>query len=95
MKGLTVGILTVLQDDDISAPARVMNVAVILEEDIALQDLCDLPTAFAYIFGLIYTLNLQYPKELRYTIENIQKIFMELGTDLCARDRSLKNKLLP
>ncbi|XP_037620066.1 uncharacterized protein LOC119484944 isoform X3 [Sebastes umbrosus] len=93
-KGLIVGILTVLEDDDSSAPATVINVAVVVEEDIVLQDLPDLPTAFAYLFGLIYALNLQYPKELRYTFETIQKVFMELGTDLSARVRSLKNKLL-
>ncbi|XP_074503190.1 uncharacterized protein LOC141774421 isoform X2 [Sebastes fasciatus] len=93
-KGLIVGILTVLEDDDSSAPATVINVAVVVEEDIVLQDLPDLPTAFAYLFGLIYALNLQYPKELRYTFETIQKVFMELGTDLSARVRSFKNKLL-
>ncbi|XP_074500250.1 uncharacterized protein LOC141772765 isoform X1 [Sebastes fasciatus] len=92
-KGLIVGILTVLEDDDSSAPATVINVAVVVE-DIVLQDLPDLPTAFAYLFGLIYALNLQYPKELRYTFETIQKVFMGLGTDLSARVRSLKNKLL-
>ncbi|XP_037649834.1 uncharacterized protein LOC119502737 [Sebastes umbrosus] len=94
MKGLIVGILTVLEDDDSSAPATVINVAVVVEEDIVLQDLPDLPTTFAYLFGLIYALNLQYPKELRYTFETIQKVFMELGTDLSARVRSFKNKLL-
>ncbi|XP_074500243.1 uncharacterized protein LOC141772766 isoform X2 [Sebastes fasciatus] len=93
-KGLIVGILTVLEDDDSSASATVINVAVVVEEDIVLQDLPDLPTAFAYLFGLIYALNLQYPKELRYTFETIQKVFMGLGTDLSARVRSLKNKLL-
>ncbi|XP_074500282.1 uncharacterized protein LOC141772779 [Sebastes fasciatus] len=93
-KGLIVGILTVLEDDDSSASATVINVAVVVEEDIVLQDLPDLPTAFAYLFGLIYALNLQYPKELRYTFETIKKVFMGLGTDLSARVRSLKNKLL-
>ncbi|XP_035531608.1 uncharacterized protein LOC118338407 [Morone saxatilis] len=64
-KGLTVGILTVLEDDDSSGPASVINVAVTVEEAIVLQDLPDLLIAFAYLFGLIYVLNLQYPKELR------------------------------
>ncbi|XP_027131016.1 uncharacterized protein LOC113744626 [Larimichthys crocea] len=93
MKGLIVGVLTVLEDDDSSGPARVINIAVIVEEDIVLQDLPDLPTAFAYLFGLIYALDLQHAKELRYAFETIQKVFMELGTDLSARVRSLKNKL--
>lgn len=93
-KGLTVGILTVLEDDANAAPQHVVSVAVVVEEEIILQDLPDLPTAFAYLFGLIYALNLEYPKDLRYTFETVQKVFMELGADLSARVRSLKNKLL-
>ncbi|MED6268199.1 hypothetical protein CHARACLAT_019995, partial [Characodon lateralis] len=73
---LTVGILTVLEDDGDSPATNVTNLAVVVEETIILQDLPDLPTAFAYLFELIYTLNLQYPKDLRYTFETIQKIFM-------------------
>ena len=38
--------------------------------------------------------NMKYPKDLRYTFETVRKVFMELGTDLSARVRSLKNKLL-
>ena len=86
------GILSVMEDQS-SAPARLQN-AVVLEEHIVLQDLPDLPTALALLFGLIYALNIQFPKELRYTFEVFQKIFLELGTDLSARVRSLKNKLL-
>lgn len=93
-KGLTVGILTVLEDDDRTMPQSVVSVAVVVEEEIVLQDLPDLPTAFAYLFGLIYALNLKYPKDLRYTFEAVQKVFMKLGTDLSARVRSLQNKLL-
>ena len=92
-RGLIVGILSVMEDHS-SAPARLQNVAVVLEEHIVLQDLPDLPTALALLFGLIYALNIQFPKELRYTFEMFQKIFLELGTDLSARVRSLKNKLL-
>ena len=89
-KGLVAGVLTVLEDVD----GPVVNVAVIIEEIIVLQNLPDLPTAFAYLFGLIYSLNLEYPKEVRHTFEAIQKIFLELGKDLSARVRSFKNKLL-
>ena len=68
--------------------------AVIVEEHIVLQDLSDLPTAVACLFGLICALNLQYPKEMRYTFKTIQKVFMVLGNGLSARVRSLQNKLL-
>ena len=88
------GILTVMEDDSSAPSSRVQNIAVIIEEHIVLQDLPDIPTAVACLFGLIYALNLQYPKELRYTFETIQKVFMGLGTDLSARVRSLQNKLL-
>nr|XP_054591579.1 uncharacterized protein LOC107373993 [Nothobranchius furzeri] len=92
-RGLSVGILTVLEDNWTSPVVNVMNLAVVVEETIILQDLPDLPTAFGFVFGLIYVLNLQYPKDLRYTFETVQKIFMGLGTDLSARVRSLKNRL--
>uniref|UniRef100_A0A8C7X7X0 Uncharacterized protein n=1 Tax=Oryzias sinensis TaxID=183150 RepID=A0A8C7X7X0_9TELE len=75
------GILTVLEDDGTSTAANIVNLSVV-EETVILQDLPDLPTAFAYLLGLIYALNLQYPIELRYTFETVQKIFMGLGTDL-------------
>lgn len=88
------GILTVLEDNNCTAPQSVVSVSVVVEEEIVLQELPDLPTAFAYLFGLIYALNLKYPKDLRYTFETVQKVFMELGTDVSARVRSLNNKLL-
>lgn len=93
-KGLIVGILTVLEDDNSAAPQSVTSVAVVVEEEIVLQDLPDLPTAFAYLFGLIYTLNFKYPKDLRYTFETVHRVIMDLGTDVSARVKSLKNKLL-
>ena len=63
-KGVKMGILTVLEDDD--APTSlptVVNIAIVLEEAIVLTDLPDLPTAFAYLFGLLYALNMEFPKE--------------------------------
>lgn len=79
--------------DDDSAPASGAYIAVIIEEDIIIQDLPDLPTAFAYLFGLIYALNLKYPKELRYTFETIQRVSLGIGIDLSARVRFHKTKI--
>jgi len=90
-RGLKIGILTVLEDD--GAPtllSRVQNIAVVLEEDIVLTDLPDLPTAFALVFGLFYALNINFPKENRRTFEVIEAIFMKLSTNCTQRVRNLK-----
>uniref|UniRef100_A0A9J7Z3L7 Uncharacterized protein n=1 Tax=Cyprinus carpio carpio TaxID=630221 RepID=A0A9J7Z3L7_CYPCA len=94
-KGVKIGILTVVEDDvaAVTSLPTVINLAIILEEAIVLQDITDLPAAFAYLFGLLYALNMEYPKELKYTFEVIQKIFMDLGGTCSARVQSLKSKL--
>lgn len=95
-RGFKVGILTVVEDDvatTFSLP-KVNSIDVVLEEAVVLRNLLDLPTAFAYLFGLLYALDIAFPKELKYTFEVIQKVLMELGTDCSQRVRSLKTKLL-
>ncbi|XP_062381321.1 uncharacterized protein LOC134069374 [Sardina pilchardus] len=73
-KGVSVGILYVLEDcvAEASSP-KIQNIAVILEESIAVEDLPDTPTALAYLLGLLYALNIPYPKHLKYTFETLQK----------------------
>lgn len=89
MKGIKMGVLTVLDDDD-----TVINIAIVLEETIVLKDIPDTPTALAYLFGLLYALNMEFPKDIRYTFETIQHIFMEMSTNCSQRVRSFKTKLL-
>ncbi|CAI5695152.1 unnamed protein product [Oreochromis niloticus] len=94
-RGVTVGILTVLEDYvGPNSQSTVINTAIVLEEDIILDDLPDLPTAFAYLFGLLYGLNMEFPKELKYTFKAVQHIFMELTSTCSQRIRSFKTKLL-
>ncbi|XP_022542665.1 uncharacterized protein LOC107197338 [Astyanax mexicanus] len=95
-KGVSVGVLVVLEDSVSAAgsSANVQNIAIVLEEAIVLDGICDTPTGLAYLFGLFYALNLSYPKELKYTLDAIQNVFMELGSGCTQRVRSLKNKLL-
>lgn len=93
VRGVSVGILTVYEDDDATRTPTVRDVAVVLEGAVILHDFPDLPTAFAYLFGLLYAINIEYPKMLRYTFEAIQAIFFELGARCSQRIKSLKTKL--
>ncbi|KAL6455036.1 hypothetical protein MHYP_G00365210 [Metynnis hypsauchen] len=95
-KGVSVGVLVVLEDEVsvASSSANIQNISIVLEETIVLEKLSDIPTGLAYLFGLIYALNLSYPKELKYTFDAVQNVFMELGSGCTQRVQSLQNKLL-
>lgn len=43
-----------------------------------LSSLRNIPLAIAAFFGLVYALNIDYPPDLKYTFENLQKIIMEM-----------------
>ncbi|XP_033934346.1 uncharacterized protein, partial [Pseudochaenichthys georgianus] len=84
--GVKMGVLTVLVDDGGPTPSQMVNrIAVVLEETIVLSDLPDIPTAFAYLFGLLYALNIEFPKEHKYTFETVQHIIMGLSTSCSQR----------
>ncbi|KAI4896279.1 hypothetical protein NFI96_025685, partial [Prochilodus magdalenae] len=70
------------------------DVGIVIEGCTVLQDLGDVASGCAVLLGLIYSLNLSYPKDLRYTFEFLQKVLMELdGNKLSNKVQVLKNKL--
>ncbi|XP_030008984.1 uncharacterized protein LOC115432239 [Sphaeramia orbicularis] len=70
------------------------DVGIIIEGVEVLQDLGDVANGCAVLLGLIYCLNLSYPKDLRYTFEFLQKVLMELdGNRLSTKVQVLKNRL--
>ena len=59
-----------------------------------LHDLENVALATAMLFGLFYILNMRYLSKLRYTLEVIQKVIMELdAADLSRKAQSLKTKV--
>lgn len=70
------------------------DVGIIMEGVEVLQDLSDVANGCAVLLGLIYSLNLSYPNNLRYTFEFLQKVLMELdGNRLSTKVQVLKNRL--
>lgn len=92
-KGVKVGIVIVRDGDDI------INASVVLEEAVVLSDLGDIPNALAVLMGLLYALNIDYPKELKDTFEVIQRVLMNIGAGQCSslvhgvRNRLLRKKI--
>uniref|UniRef100_A0A3B5B7Q7 Uncharacterized protein n=1 Tax=Stegastes partitus TaxID=144197 RepID=A0A3B5B7Q7_9TELE len=54
------------------------DVGIVIEGMEVLHELTSVASACALLLGLIYALNLAYPKPLRFTFEVLQKILMQL-----------------
>lgn len=92
---MVIGILLVIEDVKEPLPVSYNDVAIVIEEKIVMRHLGDVPNAFVNLMGLLYMLNLDYPKEMKYTFEVIHRLFMGIGSEMCTpRVHSLKNKLL-
>ncbi len=71
------------------------DVGVVLEGVEVLPNLKNVTLGCVMLFGLIYALNLNYPKNLKCTFEVFQKVLMELDTTkLSPKVQELKIKML-
>ncbi len=96
---ISIGILAVIPEDSQDSPQALhleaSNTAIILEGVIEMDDLENLPDAMCLLFGLIYSLNLVYPPQLKNTFDFIQRVFLSLGhKSLIPKLQSLKDLLL-
>ena len=84
------------EGDDPDGPGgRLADVGVVLEGVKVLHNLHSINHACVIMYGLIYALNLSYPKGLKDTFEVYQKILMDLeSSKLSPKVRTLKLKLL-
>ncbi|KAK9539536.1 hypothetical protein VZT92_004636 [Zoarces viviparus] len=97
-KGMDIGLLVVTEDGGSNKQLlakNIVDVAVVLEEHVILKEQKDVARAFATLMGLLYSLNIDYPKGLKYTFEVIQKLVMGIGSGNCsAKANGLRNRML-
>ena len=75
-------------------PDSALQAAVVLEEEVVVDGLPDIPSAFAVLFGLIYALHIEYPPGWKFFFEVVQKVFLSLDAQKCsARVETLRTKL--
>lgn len=71
------------------------EMSVVIECNQVLTQCGNWTKACMLLMGLIYALNLEYPKTLKNTFEVFQKLFLELdGAKLLKKVYSLKSKLM-
>ncbi|KAG5260572.1 hypothetical protein AALO_G00305330 [Alosa alosa] len=71
------------------------DIRVIIEGVETICSVMSVAVATAMLFGLMYTLNLSYLRELKTSFEVIQKVFFNLhGQRLSPKVQALKNKML-
>ncbi|XP_056328406.1 uncharacterized protein LOC130240789 [Danio aesculapii] len=80
MAGKTMGIYKVQSEDHGQGDGRFTDVRVVLEGVEVLHNLQSVTHACVMLYGLIYALNLNYPKSLKCTFEVYQKILMDLDS---------------
>ncbi len=90
----TMGIYVIRVDGADPGDEMYADVGVVLEGVEVLQNLQSVTLGCVMLFGLIYALNLSYPKNLKSTFEVFQKILMELDTTkLSPKVQALKIKM--
>ncbi|XP_071341699.1 uncharacterized protein [Trachinotus anak] len=90
----TMGIYVIRVDGADPGDEMYADVGVVLKGVEFLQNLQCVTLRCVMIFGLIYALNLSYPKDLTCTFKVFQKILMELDTTkLSPKVQALKTKM--
>ncbi|XP_059400628.1 uncharacterized protein LOC132132271 [Carassius carassius] len=96
MEGMQLGLLIGYEGDNQDAfPREVFNVTVVVEETVVLHNFKDVPSSFAMLLGIIYCVNLEYPRAMKYSFEFLQRVVMKIKPDQAsARVHGIRNKLL-
>lgn len=96
-RDLDIGILLVEREDAVATSSHHLSPAslkIIIEGEVVMRDIEDLPKAMCILFGLTYALHLNYPKTMKLTFLFIQQVLLSLGhSDLKPKLQTLKNQL--
>ncbi|XP_041841785.1 uncharacterized protein LOC121640158 isoform X3 [Melanotaenia boesemani] len=86
--------MKVIVKHNITAEEDPSDVSIVIEGNTVMEGCGSRTKACVLLMGLIYALNLEYPKQLKNTFETFQKLFLELdGAKLLKKVHSLKSKL--
>ncbi|KAK0148560.1 putative nuclease HARBI1 [Merluccius polli] len=84
-----------IKKEDAGPTDGLEDVGIIIEGVEVLHDLRDVGNAVALLLGLMYSLDLSYPKKLKCTFEVLQKLVMELNvTNLSTKAQISKSYIL-
>lgn len=92
------GILTVISEESPHSSLLIhtdsVSTAIVIEGDIVMDQIKDMPLAVCLLFGLSYALNLDYPKGMKNTFYFIQQVLLDLGAKILKpKLQTLKNQL--
>uniref|UniRef100_A0A3Q1D0P6 Uncharacterized protein n=1 Tax=Amphiprion ocellaris TaxID=80972 RepID=A0A3Q1D0P6_AMPOC len=77
LEQLTVAVFVIRKEGEgLQEPPE--DIGIVIDGTEVLHELTSVASACAMLLGLIYALNLAYPKPLRFTFEVLQKILMQL-----------------
>lgn len=97
-RDLDVGILLVEHEGAVLSSSLHLSPAslkIIIEGEVVMDNIQDLPKAMCILFGLTYALHLNYPKTMKLTFQFIQQVLLSLGhTELKPKIQTLKNQLV-
>ncbi len=94
---IDIGILLVQHEGAVLSSSLHLSPAslkIIIEGEVVMDNIEDLPKAMCILFGLAYALHLNYPKSMKLTFQFIQQVLLMLGhSELKPRLQTLKNQL--
>uniref|UniRef100_G3NCT5 Uncharacterized protein n=2 Tax=Gasterosteus aculeatus TaxID=69293 RepID=G3NCT5_GASAC len=92
-----IGILLIEREGAVLTSSQHLSPAsleIIIEGEVVMDNIQDLPKAMCILFGLMYALHLNYPKTMKLTFQFIQQVLLLLGhTGLKPKLQTLKNQL--